>query len=194
MSRQKLMSREEKRRRLLEILTEGQEFYSLKDLEKMAKYKGMMQNQVKDILQELLDDALVDSIKIGSSLFYWSFPNKTQKTKLQKRDELRDETSKLNDELVTLEEALKGDQVGVLANKQLQHFSHIAQSPHTQEAQNDSDKLKRDQLTNEVAELEMREKDLSAFIKQNGESDRAKADLLKTGNKVCVLICRLVGQ
>lgn len=48
------MSREEKRRRLLEIPTEGQE-YSLKDLEKMAKYKGMMQNQVKDILQELLD-------------------------------------------------------------------------------------------------------------------------------------------
>lgn len=118
------MSRDDKRKRLLAILTEGQEFYPLKDLEQMAKYKGMIQNEVKDILQELLDDALVDSVKIGSSLYYWSFANKSHKTKLQKRDELRDKTSKLNDELVTLAEAL---QVGVLANKQLQHFSHIAQ-------------------------------------------------------------------
>lgn len=97
--------------RLLELFHEGQEFYQLKDLEKMAKDKGINQNQVKEILQLLVDDALVDSDKIGSSLFYWSFPNKVLKIKRKLLNELRDTKRALTDKLVTLETALKSEQV-----------------------------------------------------------------------------------
>lgn len=33
---------------------------------------------VKDILQGLVDDGLVESDRIGTSNYYWAFPSKTQ--------------------------------------------------------------------------------------------------------------------
>lgn len=38
------------------------------------KLKGIVANSVKDVIQKLLDDALIDSDKIGTSVYYWSFP------------------------------------------------------------------------------------------------------------------------
>lgn len=105
------LSRDEKRTRLLEIFHEGQEFYQLKDLEKMAKDKGINQNQVKEILEALVDNALADSGKIGSSFFYWSFPNKILKMKQAELNELKSLKVTLKDKLVTLESALKSQQV-----------------------------------------------------------------------------------
>lgn len=106
------LSREEKKMRLLEVFHEGQEFYQLKDLEKMAKDKGIIQNQVKEILHMLVeDDALVDSSKIGSLQFYWSFPNKVLKIKIKQLDDLKGSKQSLKDKLVTLEAALKSEQV-----------------------------------------------------------------------------------
>lgn len=114
------LSRDEKRGRLLEIFHEGQDFHQLKDLEKMAKDKGLNQNQVKEILGLLIDDGLVDSDKIGSTLFYWSFPNKALKMKQKKLDELRGTKQALNDKLFTLEAALKSEQVRNRVNNESQ--------------------------------------------------------------------------
>lgn len=114
MSKKSSLSREQKRERLLQIFHDDEEFYQLKDLEKMAKERGLIQKQVKEILQTLLDDGLVDSDKIGSSLFYWSFSNKLQTAKEKQKEELRDTKAKLDDKLVTLEAALKSKQVRIV--------------------------------------------------------------------------------
>ncbi|KAI0745672.1 meiotic nuclear division protein 1 [Earliella scabrosa] len=87
------LSAEEKRVKLLEIFHETKDFFQvrdavlwpvcyclyvlqLKELEKMApKMKGIVSQSVKEVLQSLVDDGLVQMDKIGSSNFFWSFPS-----------------------------------------------------------------------------------------------------------------------
>lgn len=70
------LSAEEKRIRLLEIFHETKDFYQLKELEKLGpKMKGIVSQSVKEVLQSLVDDGLVQADKIGSSNFFWSFPS-----------------------------------------------------------------------------------------------------------------------
>ncbi|KAH7888826.1 meiotic nuclear division protein 1 [Phlebopus sp. FC_14] len=70
------LSVEEKRVKLLEIFHESKDFYQLKELEKLGpKLKGIVSQSVKEILQSLVDDGLVQSDKVGSSNFFWSFPS-----------------------------------------------------------------------------------------------------------------------
>lgn len=45
-----------------------------KELEKIAPTeKGIIANSVKDVLQSLVDDGLVDTDKIGTSVYFWAF-------------------------------------------------------------------------------------------------------------------------
>ncbi|KAF8532502.1 meiotic nuclear division protein 1 [Gautieria morchelliformis] len=70
------LSADEKRVKLLEIFHETKDFYQLKELEKLApKMKGIVSQSVKEVLQSLVDDGLVQSDKVGSSNFFWSFPS-----------------------------------------------------------------------------------------------------------------------
>ncbi|KAJ3724487.1 meiotic nuclear division protein 1 [Lentinula raphanica] len=70
------LSAEEKRVKLLEIFHETRDFYQLKELEKLGpKLKGIVSQSVKEVLQSLVDDGLVQGDKIGSSNFFWSFPS-----------------------------------------------------------------------------------------------------------------------
>ncbi|KAJ7647335.1 meiotic nuclear division protein 1 [Roridomyces roridus] len=70
------LSLEEKRVKLLEIFHESKDFYQLKELEKLGpKLKGIVSQSVKEVLQSLVDDGLVQGDKIGSSNFFWSFPS-----------------------------------------------------------------------------------------------------------------------
>lgn len=49
----------------------------LKDLEKAAtKEKGIPLQTVKDVLTSLVSDDMVDTDKIGTSVYFWSFPSK----------------------------------------------------------------------------------------------------------------------
>ena len=75
MSKRKGVSFEEKRIRMLELFYEKREFFTLKELEKIApKEKGIVAQAVKDVLQTLVDDGLVRSEKIGTSVYFWTFP------------------------------------------------------------------------------------------------------------------------
>ncbi|KDR18233.1 meiotic nuclear division protein 1 homolog [Zootermopsis nevadensis] len=95
MSKQKGVSAEEKRKRMLQIFHEKKEFFQLKELEKIApKEKGIVEQSVKDVVQSLVDDGLVDSDKIGTSVYFWAFPSKT---KHSKKRQLENVTDKLND-------------------------------------------------------------------------------------------------
>ncbi|KAF8893355.1 meiotic nuclear division protein 1 [Infundibulicybe gibba] len=70
------LSADEKRVKLLEIFHETKDFYQLKELEKLGpKMKGIVSQSVKEVLQSLVDDGLVQADKIGSSNFFWSFPS-----------------------------------------------------------------------------------------------------------------------
>lgn len=67
MSKRKGLSIEEKRQRLLQLFYERKEVFQLKELEKIApKEKGIVAQSVKDVVQSLVDDDLIDTDKIDS--------------------------------------------------------------------------------------------------------------------------------
>lgn len=77
MSKRKGLSVEEKRQRMLELFYEKKDVFQLKELEKVCpKEKGIVSQSVKEVLQSLVDDSLVDTDKIGTSVYYWAFPSK----------------------------------------------------------------------------------------------------------------------
>ncbi|XP_012241999.1 meiotic nuclear division protein 1 homolog [Bombus impatiens] len=85
MSKRKGVSFEEKRIRLLQLFYERKEFFTLKELEKIAaKEKGIVAQAVKDVLQTLVDDGLVKSEKIGTSVYFWTFPGENL-TRIEQR-------------------------------------------------------------------------------------------------------------
>ncbi|ESR64604.1 Meiotic nuclear division protein 1-like [Citrus sinensis] len=75
MSKKRGLSLEEKRGKILEIFYESQDFYLLKELEKLGPKKGVITQSVKDVVQSLVDDDLVLKDKIGTSVYFWSLPS-----------------------------------------------------------------------------------------------------------------------
>ncbi|KAK3129227.1 hypothetical protein QOZ80_6BG0474160 [Eleusine coracana subsp. coracana] len=75
MSKKRGLSLEEKREQMLQIFYESQDFYLLKELEKMGPKKGVISQSVKDVVQSLVDDDLVFKDKIGTSVYFWSLPS-----------------------------------------------------------------------------------------------------------------------
>ncbi|KAI3887701.1 hypothetical protein MKX03_020939 [Papaver bracteatum] len=69
------LSLEEKREKMLQIFYDSQDFDLLKELEKIGPKKGVISQSVKDVIQSLVDDDLVLKDKIGSSVYFWSFPS-----------------------------------------------------------------------------------------------------------------------
>lgn len=70
------LSFEDKRKKMLEIFNEDQSFFHFKDIEKLAIKKGITFQTVKEVLDSLVADNLVEADKIGSSWFYWALPSK----------------------------------------------------------------------------------------------------------------------
>ncbi|KAF3325922.1 meiotic nuclear division protein 1 [Carex littledalei] len=75
LSKKRGLSLEEKREQMLQILYESQDFFLLKELEKMGPKKGVISQSVKDVIQTLVDDDLVLKDKIGTSVYFWSLPS-----------------------------------------------------------------------------------------------------------------------
>ncbi|KAK1290326.1 Clathrin interactor EPSIN 1 [Acorus calamus] len=66
-SKKRGLSLEEKRGQMLQIFYDSQDFFLLRELEKMGPKKGVISQSVKDVIQSLVDDDLVLKDKIGSS-------------------------------------------------------------------------------------------------------------------------------
>ncbi|KAK7087527.1 meiotic nuclear division protein 1 homolog [Littorina saxatilis] len=95
MSKRKGLSLEEKRSRMVELLFEKKDFFQLKDLERMGpKEKGITAQSVKEVVQSLVDDAMVDTDKIGTSIYFWAFPSKASQNR---KGKLQDLSSKLKE-------------------------------------------------------------------------------------------------
>jgi hypothetical protein len=92
MAPKKGVSFDDKRLRLLEIFARA-EVFTLKEIEKIgSKEKGIVEQTIKDVLQTLVDDALVETDKIGAGNFYWALPSKAGNSR-------RSQISKLQSEL-----------------------------------------------------------------------------------------------
>ncbi|GMK59870.1 hypothetical protein CspeluHIS016_0900870 [Cutaneotrichosporon spelunceum] len=102
------LSREEKRIRLVEIFHESAEFYTLKELEKIApKQKGIVQQSVKEILDELVSDGLVTFDKIGTSNYFWAFPSTAGATKRAMLDKAKAEAEAVEASIALTQAAIK---------------------------------------------------------------------------------------
>ncbi|KAI0355661.1 meiotic nuclear division protein 1 [Trametes cingulata] len=102
------LSAEEKRVKLLEIFHETKDFFQLKELEKMApKMKGIVSQSVKEVLQSLVDDGLVQMDKIGSSNFFWSFPSQRGAMMQNRLKTVQDTQASLRTQLSELQAAVE---------------------------------------------------------------------------------------
>ncbi|KAG2074648.1 meiotic nuclear division protein 1 [Suillus decipiens] len=102
------LSLEEKRTKLLEIFHESANFYQLKELEKLGpKLKGIVSQTVKEVLQSLVDDGLVQGDKIGASNFFWSFPSQRGTIVQNRLDNLKETRTSHEAQLAELKTALE---------------------------------------------------------------------------------------
>eukprot|EP00980_Cylindrotheca_fusiformis_P020530 scaffold7603_cov71-Cylindrotheca_fusiformis.AAC.1 len=72
----KRMSKEEKRKAILDIYHKTQQVYTEKEITQLAAKAGVNAQSIPDIHQELVDDGLIDKAKIGGSNYCWSFKAK----------------------------------------------------------------------------------------------------------------------
>ncbi|XP_023655043.1 meiotic nuclear division protein 1 homolog isoform X2 [Paramormyrops kingsleyae] len=112
MSKKKGLSLEEKRSRMMEIFFET-DVFQLKDIEKIApKTKGITPMSVKEVLQSLVNDNLVDSERVGTSNYYWAFPSKAAHTRKRRLEELEKQLSEGKQRKIVLEQAIEKARVG----------------------------------------------------------------------------------
>ncbi|XP_018427308.1 PREDICTED: meiotic nuclear division protein 1 homolog [Nanorana parkeri] len=113
MSKKRGLSVEEKRSKMLEIFFEKKDVFQLKDLEKIApKEKGITSMSVKDVLQSLVDDAMVDSERIGTSNYFWAFPSKALHSRKRKLETLESQLTEAKQKKRSLEQSVEKAKVG----------------------------------------------------------------------------------
>ncbi|RMC13883.1 hypothetical protein DUI87_08966 [Hirundo rustica rustica] len=112
-SKKKGLSFEEKRARMMEIFFETKDVFQLKDLEKIApKEKGIASMSVKEILQSLVDDGMVDTDRIGTSNYFWAFPSKALHARKRKLEELESQFAESSQKKEALEKSIEKSKIG----------------------------------------------------------------------------------
>jgi len=107
-TKKKGLSAEEKKVKVHEIFLQRKDVFQLKEIEKIAsKEKGINSMLVKDIVQSLVDDSLVDCEKIGTSNYYWSFPSKVYQEKMKRYETLKKAVDDAKEKVTRVEEELK---------------------------------------------------------------------------------------
>ncbi|KAL2103260.1 hypothetical protein ACEWY4_000128 [Coilia grayii] len=113
MSKKKGLSLEEKRSRMMEIFFETKDVFQLKDIEKIApKQKGITPMSVKEVLQSLVDDNMVDSERVGTSNYFWAFPSKAVHARKRRIEELEKQCDEGKQRKMALQQAVEKAQVG----------------------------------------------------------------------------------
>ncbi|XP_055260714.1 meiotic nuclear division protein 1 homolog isoform X3 [Moschus berezovskii] len=113
MSKKKGLSAEEKRTRMMEIFYETKDVFQLKDMEKIApKEKGITAMSVKEVLQSLVDDGMVDCERIGTSNYYWAFPSKALHARKRKLEVLDSQLSEGNQKYANLQKSIEKAKIG----------------------------------------------------------------------------------
>ncbi|KAK7069723.1 Meiotic nuclear division protein 1 [Halocaridina rubra] len=161
MSRRKGLSHEEKRTKMMELFYEKKDFFQLKELEKLGpKEKGVISQAVKDVVQSLVDDGMVDTEKIGTSVYFWAFPSKALSTRKRKMDELEARLEETNKRLMKSQTNLENAKVG------------------REEGED------RQEILEQLAQLESTKEQLTTEIQKYHDCDPEVLKLLKDSVKV----------
>ncbi|XP_075210959.1 meiotic nuclear division protein 1 homolog [Lycorma delicatula] len=113
MSKRKGVSAEEKRTRMMQLFYEKKDFFQLKELEKLApKEKGIIAQSVKDVVQSLVDDGLIDTDKIGTSVYFWAYPSKAKHVRKRKLIDLNEKLFECNKKLKQTRESIIEAKIG----------------------------------------------------------------------------------
>ncbi|XP_022341799.1 meiotic nuclear division protein 1 homolog [Crassostrea virginica] len=113
MSKKRGLSVEEKRSRMMDFFYEKKDFFQLKELERLCqKEKGITSMSVKEILTSLVDDGMVDTDKIGTSVYFWAFPSKASQNRKRKLDDLTNRINELDDKRCALVDNVKKAKIG----------------------------------------------------------------------------------
>jgi predicted transcriptional regulator len=107
MRKTKGLSFDEKRKRMLDIFKEDPSFFHLKDIEKLGTKKGIIFQAIKEVLDSLVNDNLVETEKIGSSNFYWALPSKIYQVKKNTLDKNLSQIESLKTENQKLKQKIK---------------------------------------------------------------------------------------
>ncbi|NP_001003597.1 meiotic nuclear division protein 1 homolog [Danio rerio] len=119
MSKKKGLSLEEKRSRMMEIFFETKDVFQLKDIEKIApKSKGITPMSVKEVLQSLVDDNMVDTERVGTSNYYWAFPSKALHARKRRLEELEKQLEDGSQRKKALQQAVDKAKVGREVNEE----------------------------------------------------------------------------
>eukprot|EP00238_Polyblepharides_amylifera_P003938 CAMPEP_0196588614 /NCGR_PEP_ID=MMETSP1081-20130531/61104_1 /TAXON_ID=36882 /ORGANISM="Pyramimonas amylifera, Strain CCMP720" /LENGTH=192 /DNA_ID=CAMNT_0041911153 /DNA_START=119 /DNA_END=694 /DNA_ORIENTATION=+ len=98
------MSLEDKRKVMLDIIRDSQSCWLLKDLEKTGAKKGVVLQSIKDVVQSLVDDDMVNTDKVGSSHWFWAFPSEAGQKAAKKRAALEEELKSVKQRRLDAEE------------------------------------------------------------------------------------------
>jgi hypothetical protein len=107
MKKGKGLSFEEKRKRMSDIFKDDPSFFHLKDIEKLGTKRGIIFQSIKDVLDSLVNDNLVETDKIGSSNFYWALPSKIYQVKKNLLDKNKEQIENLKIENENLKQKIK---------------------------------------------------------------------------------------
>lgn len=161
MSKKRGLSVEEKRTRMMEIFFETKDVFQLKDLEKIApKEKGITSMSVKEILQSLVDDAMVDTERIGTSNYFWAFPSKALHARKHKLETLETQNSECIQKKKALQQSIEKAKVG------------------RQETE------ERAALVKELAALRQQKEQLQAEVEKYKECDPDVVEEIRQSNKI----------
>ncbi|XP_027722678.1 meiotic nuclear division protein 1 homolog isoform X2 [Vombatus ursinus] len=161
MSKKKGLSAEEKRTRMMEIFFETKDVFQLKDMEKIApREKGITAMSVKEVLQSLVDDGMVDSERIGTSNYFWAFPSKALHARKRKLETLSTQFSEGNEKKENLQQSIKRAKIG-------RH-----------------DTEERASLSKELASLQQQKEQLKAELEKYKECDPEVIEEIRQANKV----------
>ncbi|NXN42428.1 MND1 protein, partial [Rhinoptilus africanus] len=160
-SKKKGLSFEEKRVRMMEIFFETKDVFQLKDIEKIApKEKGITSMSVKEILQSLVDDGMVDTDRIGTSNYFWAFPSKALHARKRKLEELESQFAESSQKKEALQKSIEKAKTGR------------------------EDTAERAALMEELAALRQKKEQLKAEIDKYRECDPDVIEEMRQKNKV----------
>ncbi|NXJ62291.1 MND1 protein, partial [Rostratula benghalensis] len=135
--------------------------FQLKDIEKIApKEKGITSMSVKEILQSLVDDGMVDTDRIGTSNYFWAFPSKALHARKRKLEELESQFTESSQKKEALQKSIEKAKIGR------------------------EDTAERAALIEELAALRQKKDQLKAEIEKYRECDPDVIEEMRQTNKV----------
>ncbi|XP_026466296.1 meiotic nuclear division protein 1 homolog isoform X2 [Ctenocephalides felis] len=133
----------------------------MQELEKIApKEKGIISQSVKDVIQNLVDDGLVDTDKIGTSVYFWAYPSKAKHAKKKAFAELSEKLEQLDKKYDDFKNILSKEQTGRVLTEQ------------------------RNAMLQEIQKLRESESKLLEEIKKYQDSDPEAIELLVSETKL----------